>query len=71
MRMVGYETSRPGQHRNELTQDGLINQAILCGAGMHHHFSRVKRGKNARNTQCSDLCNSQERIDQSFPKLIS
>jgi len=49
-------------------KEGLINQTLLCGVGTHRHFPCVKRKENARQAWPADLINSQERIDQSYPK---
>jgi len=50
-------------------REGLISQTFPSGAGMHLHFSRVKRGASFRregSLQGSDLTNSQERIHRSY-----
>ncbi len=52
-----------------LGKEVLINQNFLSGAGMHHHFSCVKRGENDRRRVGADMINSQERINQSYRKL--
>ncbi len=65
-------------------KEGLIIQTFMCGAWKHHHFpcvwrvprtrihgqSPCKRGENVKNPKDSDLINSQERIDQSYPKSV-
>jgi hypothetical protein len=58
--------------RNMGSKEGLISRDFLGGAGIDLHFLCVKRKglfskPGARNTQCSDLVNSQEQIDQRRP----
>jgi hypothetical protein len=65
---------RAGLNASRLVKDGLINQTILCGARMHHHFSRVQRRASFRREgrgaeQAPDVINAQERIDQGYPEF--